>query len=138
MAAMGNSVNHAGQAKLFSTCPASEKDVLRGLAVPLRVTAGEDIVGQGDFGATIGVLLEGQASVWINDQHVADLNAGDCYGELAVLAPPGTKGQRSARVRADTEVRVDTIARRDLVANLSDIPTAAEMLRQQAASYQGD
>ena len=108
---------------------------MRTLAVPLRVSAGEDIVGQGDFGASIGVLLEGQASVWLNDEHVADLTAGDCFGELAVLATPGSAGQRAARVRADTEVRVDTIARRELVSNLSDIPSIAEKLREQAASY---
>lgn len=135
---MGEALQHAGQATLFTTCPIAEREVLRGLAVPLRVAAGEDIVGQGDFGATIGVLLEGAASVWIDDEHVADLEAGDCYGELAVLATPGTLGQRAARVRADTEVRVDTIARSDLVANLSEIPTAADMLRQQAASYEAD
>lgn len=112
--------------------------MLRTLAVPLRVAAGEDIVGQGDFGATIGVVLEGEASVWLDDKHVADLAAGDCFGELAVLATPGTAGQRAARVKADTEVRVDTIGRRELAANLGDIPTVAEMLRQQAASYGSD
>ncbi len=101
----------------------------------MRVSAGEDIVGQGDFGSTIGVLLEGQASVWIDDNHVADLAVGDCFGELAVLAPPGSVGHRSARVKADTEVRVDTIARRELSDNLGEIPTIADKLREQAASY---
>ncbi|MDH3679302.1 MAG: cyclic nucleotide-binding domain-containing protein [Acidimicrobiia bacterium] len=135
---MSNPVRNAGDARLFASCPMPERDALATLAIPLRVAAGEDIVGQGDFGATIGVLLEGKASVWLDDEHVADLAAGDCYGELAVLAPPGSTGQRAARVRADTEVRVDTIARRELAANLGDIPTIAEMLRQQAASYRSD
>ncbi|MEM8924595.1 MAG: cyclic nucleotide-binding domain-containing protein [Actinomycetota bacterium] len=135
---MSEDVTHAGRAKLFATCPASEREVLRTLAVPLRVSAGEDIVGQGDFGASIGVLLEGRASVWIDEQHVTDLGPGDCYGELAVLAAPGTSGQRSAKVRADTEVRVDTITRGDLVANLGEIPMAADMLRQKAASHTDD
>jgi CRP-like cAMP-binding protein len=128
-------VRDAGDAKLFAACPAAERDIIRTLAVPLRVSAGEDIVGQGDFGASIGVVLEGEASVWLNDEHVADLAAGDCFGELAVLATPGSAGQRAARVRADTEVRVDTVARRELVENLSDIPSIAEKLREQAASY---
>ncbi len=128
-------IRHAGDAKLFASCPDAERDVLRTLAVPLRVPAGEDIVGQGDFGASIGVVLEGRASVWLNEEHVADLAAGDCFGELAVLAKPGSTGQRAARVRADTEVRVDTVGRRELVENLSDIPTIAEKLREQAASY---
>ena len=107
------------------------------MAVPLRVAAGELIVGQGDFGSTIGVVLTGRASVWVDSEHVADLEPGDTYGELAVLSTPGSQGRRSARIKADTEVRVDTITRQDLAANLSDIPTIAEMLRQQAASYDG-
>ncbi|MGF1597003.1 MAG: cyclic nucleotide-binding domain-containing protein [Acidimicrobiales bacterium] len=135
---MADKVNHVGEAKLFALCPSSEKDVLRSLAVPLRVSAGADIVGQGDFGATIGVLLEGRASIWIGDDHIGDLGPGDCFGELAVLARPGTPGRRAARVRAETEVRVDTIGRRELAEHLGDIPTAAEMLRQQAASYGAD
>lgn len=135
MVAMSKKVRNVGDATLFQSCPAAERDVLRTLAVPLRVPAGEDIVGQGDFGSTIGVVLEGRASVWLDDEHVADLEPGDCFGELAALAPPGTVGHRAARIRADTEVRVDTIARRELDLNLSDIPTIAEKLRQQAASY---
>lgn len=135
MVAMSNTVRDVGDARLFASCPKAERDVLKTLAVPMRVSAGEDIVGQGDFGSTIGVLLEGQASVWIDDRHVADLGAGDCFGELAVLSPPGSRGHRAARVRADTEVRVDTIARRELSDNLGDIPTIAEKLREQAASY---
>lgn len=137
MAAMAKMVNNVGDATLFETCPLAEREVLRTLAVPMRVSAGEDIVGQGDFGATIGVLLEGRASVWIDDQHVTDLDVGDCFGELAVLARPGSVGQRSAKVRADSEVRVDTVARRELSENLGEIPTIAEMLRKQAASYGG-
>ncbi len=132
---MANTVSNVGDATLFATCPQAERDVLKTLAVPMRVSAGEDIVGQGDFGSTIGVLLEGQASVWIDDNHVADLAVGDCFGELAVLAPPGSVGHRSARVKADTEVRVDTIARRELSDNLGEIPTIADKLREQAASY---
>lgn len=128
-------VKNVGDATLFASCPEAERHVLNTLAVPMRVAAGEDVVGQGDFGSTIGVLLEGRASVWIDDRHVTDLGIGDCFGELAVLTPPGSVPQRSARVRADTEVRVDTVARRELSDNLGEIPTIADMLREQAASY---
>ena len=135
MVAMSRPVTDVGDATLFESCPTAEREVLKTLAIPLRVQAGQDIVGQGDFGATIGVLLEGRASIWIDDELVAELIAGDCFGELAVLSPPGTMGRRSARVRADTEVRVDTIAARELSHNLAEIPTIAEMLRKQASGY---
>lgn len=132
---MTASISNVGDAALFATCPLAERDVLRTLSVPLRVSAGDDIVGEGDFGTTIGVLIEGRASVWHGDEHLADLGPGDCFGEIAALAPPGSTGQRTARVHADTEVRVGTVARRELNANLTEIPTIAEKLREQAAIY---
>lgn len=132
---MTNKISDVGEAGLFASCPQAERDVLRSLAVPMRVAAGEDVVGQGDFGSTIGVLIEGRASVWLDDAHIADLTPGDCFGELAVLADPGASGHRSARVRADTEVRVDTVGRRELNENLAEIPSIADKLREQAASY---
>ena len=132
---MSNSISDVGEASLFASCPQAERDVLRSLAIPMRVAAGGDVVGQGDFGSTIGVLIEGRASVWLDDAHVADLTPGDCFGELAVLADPGSSGRRSARVRADTEVRVDTVGRRELNENLGEIPSIADKLREQAAGY---
>lgn len=135
MSVMTDKISDAGEAGLFASCPEAERSVLRGLAVPMRVAAGEDVVGQGDFGSTIGVLIEGRASVWLGDAHIADLTPGDCFGELAVLADPGSSGRRSARVRADSEVRVDTVGRRELNENLAEIPSIADKLREQAASY---
>ncbi|MEM7276439.1 MAG: cyclic nucleotide-binding domain-containing protein [Actinomycetota bacterium] len=134
---MAAHVRDVGDATLFATCPAAEREFLKTLAVPLRVTAGQDIVGQGEFGSTIGVILEGRASVWLDEEHVADLEPGDCYGELAVLTPPGQPARRAARVRADSEVRVDTVAGRDLSDNLAEIPTIADRLREQATRYRG-
>ncbi len=132
---MSDNVKTVGDAGLFASCPLAERQVLASLAIPMRVAAGEDVVGQGDFGSTIGVLLEGRASVWLDDAHIADLVAGDCFGELAVLSNPSASGRRTARVRADSEVRVDTVSQRDLNQNLGEIPSIADKLREQAASY---
>lgn len=132
---MTGTVNNVGDASLFATCPLAEREVLRTLSVPLRVSAGDDIVSEGDFGSTIGVVIEGTASVWHGDVHLADLGPGDCFGEIAALAPPGSTGHRTARVHADTEVRVGTVSRSEINKNLNDIPTIADKLREQAASY---
>ena len=99
------------------------------MAVPMRIGAGNDVLGQGDFGSTIGVLLEGQASVWKDGEHVADLSPGDVFGELALLAPPSSGGHRTAAVRAESEVRVDTVTSRDLNNELSSLPNVADALR---------
>lgn len=132
---MTGTVKDVGDASLFASCPLAERDVLRTLSVPLRVSAGEDLVSEGDFGSTIGVIIEGSASVWHGDEHLADLSPGDCYGETAALAPPGSTGHRTARVHADTEVRVGTISRSEINKNLGEIPTIAEKLREQASRY---
>lgn len=123
-----------GDASLFAACPAAERELLTSLRVPMRVAAGNDVVAQGDYGATIGVILEGQASVWRDGEHLADLNAGDCFGELALLAPPSDAGLRTATVRAETEVRVDTVNQADLNAELSQLPNVAQALRDLGAN----
>lgn len=104
------------------------------MAVPMRIGAGNDVLGQGDFGSTIGVLLEGQASVWKDGEHVGDLSPGDVFGELALLAPPSSAGHRTAAVRADSEVRVDTVSARDLNNELSALPNVADAIRGLAES----
>ncbi len=101
----------------------------------MTVSAGNDVVQQGDYGATIGVILEGRATVWRDGEHVADLAAGDCYGELALLAPPSDRGHRTASIRAESDCRVDTISGSDLNAELSQLPNIADALRNLGESH---
>ena len=126
---MANSLDNIGQAPLFASCPQSERELLTTLRVPMTVASGNDVVQQGDYGASIGVILEGRASVWRDGSHVADLSAGECFGELALLAPPSDGGHRTASIRAESDCRVDTISERDLNAELSQLPNVAQALR---------
>lgn len=132
---MANSLKNIGQAPLFADCPQAERDLLTTMRVPMTVAAGNDVVQQGDYGATIGVILDGRASVWRDGAHVADLSAGDCFGELALLAPPSDGGHRTASIRADSDCRVDTVSERDLNAELSQLPHVAEALRKLGAEH---
>jgi len=134
---MANSYENIGQSPLFAGCPQSERDLLTSLRVPMKVAAGNDVVKQGDYGATVGVILEGRASVWRDGAHVADLQPGDCFGELALLAPPSDGGQRTASIRADVDCRVDTISDTDINTELSSLPNVAQALRDLGASNQG-
>ncbi|MFT4596336.1 MAG: CRP-like cAMP-binding protein [Paracrocinitomix sp.] len=93
-----NSLENIGQTPLFASCPQPERDLLTTMRVPMTVVSGNGGVRQGDFGATIGVILEGRASVWSDGSHVADLQAGDCFGELALFAPPSDGGHRTASI----------------------------------------
>ena len=101
----------------------------------MKVAAGNDVVQQGDYGATIGVILEGRASVWRDGAHIADLGVGDCFGELALLAPPSDGGHRTASIRAESDCRVDTVSSSDLNAELSQLPSVADALRALGESH---
>jgi len=100
----------------------------------MTVAAGNDVMQQGDYGSTIGVILDGRASVWRDGQKVADLAAGDCFGELALLAPPSDGGHRTASIRAESDCRVDTLSERDLNSELSQLPAVAQALRELGAA----
>ena len=132
---MANPLDNIGQAPLFSGCPKPERELLTSMRVPMTVAAGNDVVHQGDYGATIGVILDGRASVWRNGEHIGDLGAGDCFGELALLAPPSDGGHRTASIRAESDCRVDTISERDLNAELSLLPNIAQALRELGESH---
>lgn len=134
-AGMGKSIKSIGDAPLFGDCPSEERELLTGLRVPMKVGAGNDIVHQGDYGATVGAILEGRAAVWRNGEQVAELSAGDLFGELALLAPPSDGGHRTASIRAVTDCRVDTVTARDLNAELSSLPNIAQALRDQGRKY---
>lgn len=125
-------VSKLSEAPLFAACPKDERELLQTMAIPMRVGAGQDVLGQGDFGNTFGVLIEGQASVWKDGDHIVDLTPGDVFGELAILAPPSASGHRTASIRADTEVRVDTVSARDLNAELGSLPQIADAIRRLA------
>ena len=131
-------MDRAGDAPLFAACAQDERDALSAMAVPLRVKAGEDIVAQGSFGSTIGVILEGSATVVQDGAQIAELGPGDCYGELAAMENPGASGHRTASVRATTEVRADTFTAADLNRELSSLPGVAAALHALRASHQDD
>jgi len=126
---MAKTIQNIGEAPLFANCPQEERDLITSLRVPMTVSAGNDVVQQGDYGSTIGVILDGRATVWRDGSQVAELGAGDCFGELALLAPPSDGGHRTASIRAESDCRVDTLSERDLNAELSQLPNIARALR---------
>lgn len=132
---MANPIENIGDAPIFANCPQDERQLITSMRVPMTVAAGNDVVQQGDYGSTIGVILDGRASVWRDGTRVADLGAGDCFGELALLAPPSDGGHRTASIRAESDCRVDTVSERDLNTELSQLPNIAQALRDLGASH---
>jgi CRP-like cAMP-binding protein len=62
---------------------------------------GRPLVTEGESGYTFYVVVEGRAVTTQGDQHLGYLDAGDFFGEIAIL---GDEGRRTATVTAVTPV----------------------------------
>ena len=87
---------------------------------------GDFIVRQGDSGDCMYVVQGGRVEVIQNslkggEQHLAFLNAGDFFGEMAVFE----KETRSASVRAKGEARVLRIDKKALLTRIREDPLLA-------------
>jgi serine/threonine protein phosphatase PrpC len=78
---------------------------------PVHVAAGTSIVSEGDDGASLYVVVQGEVSVHRNGQEIARLGAGSHFGEMALL----NRRPRSATVRAETEVRLLVQERQEFI-----------------------
>ena len=98
-------------------------------AAELRAAGGQGLALEGDPGAGMFVLYEGNVEVELRSGRL-ELGPGDFFGELALLVDDGA---RVARVRATTPVRCVSIPRDDFMALVETEPSfALHMLRELA------
>ena len=98
-------------------------------AAELRAAKGQVLALEGDPGAGMFVLCEGNVEVELRSGRL-ELGPGDFFGELALLVDDGA---RVARVRATTPVRCISIPRDDFLALVETEPSfALHMLRELA------
>ena len=103
---------------LFSHCSNKELIELSSLATTLRMPAGKVVVRQGEPGKEFIVIVEGKATVSIDDQTVATLGPGDFFGEIALL----DGGPRTATVTADTDLVAEVMSHQEFAVLLMDVP----------------
>jgi len=106
---------------LFRGLPRAELD---GIAVQLddaTFLAEHGIITEGMEGPEFFIILEGTASVLIDDHPVATLGPSDFFGEVAAL----DGGPRTASVRAETRLRCVTLPVGGLRQFLLDHPVVA-------------
>ena len=86
---------------------------------------GEEIISQGETGVSMYVVQAGQVEVIQSsdqgEQHLAFLQAGDFFGEMAIFE----KEERSATVRSVGESRVLKIDRKTLLRRIREDPLLA-------------
>jgi CRP-like cAMP-binding protein len=79
---------------LFASLSESEREELAE-SFEVRSTAAEtQLIGEGTGGYSFFALADGQARVTANDEEIATLDPGDCFGEMALLG----SGRRTASV----------------------------------------
>jgi CRP/FNR family transcriptional regulator, cyclic AMP receptor protein len=109
---------------LFSDLDDEQLDALAAGAREFSVAAGQPLIQRGDPGSGLFVLEEGRAVVDAPEGS-RQLGPGDVFGERSLLDDV----ERTARVRAETDVRCLAIPRPDLERVLAARPDVGERLR---------
>lgn len=124
MATKASAADHLANVPLFSSLNKRDLQRVAKASDELTIEAGRTLVEQGRTGHEFFLILEGSAVVRRNNRKVAELGAGQYFGELALL----DRGPRSASVIANTDVRVLVLGQREFIGVLDSIPGMAHKL----------
>ena len=114
---------------LFADLSDDQLDRLAAGTSEFAAPAGQALIERGKPGSGIFVLEQGVAIVEA-PEGTRELGPGDVFGERALL---GDDIGRTARVRAETDVRCLAIARVEIEQLLAEDPRLADRLRQLSA-----
>lgn len=92
------------------------------LSDQMEARQGTVLVDQGDPGTLCYVIVEGEASVYVNGEHVASVGPGAMVGEMALI----DHRPRTATVVADTEMKVLRFRTQAFRTLLDEMPKASE------------
>ena len=118
-----------GALPLFADLDEAQLERLAAATSVFDAPAGQALIERGRPGSGMFVLAEGEALVEA-PEGTRTLGPGDVFGERALL---GDDIERTARVRALTDVRCLAIARAEIERLLSENPRLAERLSQLSA-----
>ena len=114
---------------LFADLSDDQLDRLAAVTSEFKAPAGQALIERGKPGSGIFVLEQGVAIVEA-PEGTRELGPGDVFGERALLREDIG---RTARVRAETDVRCLAIARVEIEELLAEDPRVADRLRQLSA-----
>ncbi|HLB18139.1 MAG TPA: cyclic nucleotide-binding domain-containing protein [Gaiellaceae bacterium] len=118
-----------GELPLFADLDDAQLDRLAAATTEFEAPAGQVLIERGRPGSGMFVLEEGQAVVEA-PEGTREIGPGDVFGERSLL---GEDIERTARVRARTDVRCLAIARPEIERLLAEDPRLAERLSQLSA-----
>ncbi len=120
---------------IFNQLDQTELENLAESVDQVTFRAGEVVFHENDPGDALYVIDEGTVRIWVRDEDVqevtlSELNAGEFFGELAVL----DSGERSANATATVDTRLHRLRRDDFQRFLIQYPHAAtDVIREIAA-----
>jgi CRP/FNR family transcriptional regulator, cyclic AMP receptor protein len=124
VAANRNLVELLADVTLFSKCSKGELKTIARHAETVRLDPGVDLTTQGAEGDAFYVVLDGTADVVVDGEVVNQLEAGDWFGELALL-----DGEpRTATVTAGEGLEVAVLGVRMFRTLLREFPDLAAQL----------
>lgn len=126
-------------AAIFVHCTRKQRERLQALSSVVEVKAGYALTTEGRIGLEFGVIIEGRATVAVHGRTVAELGAGDHYGEVALLERVGHPDHavRMATVRAVTDLRVAVMTVQEFATVLADLPDVADAIARAARDRAG-
>ena len=98
------------------------------------VGEGETLVREGDYSYDLMIIEEGKAEVRHGADKVADLGAGDFFGEMGVLE----RDRRNADVVAVEPMRLISFKTYDVKRMERNLPEAVDKLREAIAQRRGN
>ena len=114
-----------GALPLFADLDDAQLDRLAAATSEFEAPAGRALIERGKPGAGIFVLEQGEAIVEAPEGR-REIGPGDVFGERSLLSDDI---ERTARVRAQTDVRCLAIARPEIERLLAEDPRLADKLR---------
>ena len=112
------------QQPVFARCSKKELEAVSKLGASIVVEPGYVLTREGRRGYEFFVIIDGTASCTIDGERVGTMEAGDFFGEVALL----DGGTRSATVVAETRMEVIVIDSREFSGMIGDAPSAARQI----------
>lgn len=114
---------------LFGHCTKDELAAVARLADEIDLPEGKVLTKQGERGHEFLVLLEGSAEVVRDGEKIAELGAGDFFGEISLISHI----PRTATVTATTPIRALVVADHDFRTLLDGSPNISLKVLQALA-----
>ena len=111
---------------LFSSLSDDDLRLVAMFVSEVSVSEGKHLVDEGDYSYEFFMIQDGRAEVTRGGEEIAELSAGDFFGEIGLLE----KRTRNASVVAKTPMRLVTLSHWDLNRLRKRYPEVAETLRE--------